>query len=75
MSQTFLTKSNSKSVNLEPIALVGHDAVLTRGRRSTKEGGALLTVRHESAILLAAVSAAGKMLTQHISYPVLGMLQ
>ena len=43
MSQTFLTKSVCKSVDLEPIASVGHDAVLTRGRRSTKEGGALLT--------------------------------
>jgi hypothetical protein len=32
-------------------------------------------VRHESAFLLAAVSAAGKMLTQHISYPALGRLQ
>jgi Peptidyl-prolyl cis-trans isomerase (rotamase) - cyclophilin family len=43
MSQTFLTNSSCKGVDLEPIALVGHDAVLTRGRRSTKEGGALLT--------------------------------
>lgn len=32
-------------------------------------------VRHESASLLAAVSAAEKMLTQHISYPALGRLQ
>ena len=43
MSQAFLTKSGCKGVDLEPIASVGHDAVLTRGRRSTKEGGALLT--------------------------------
>jgi hypothetical protein len=43
MSQTFLTKSGRKGVDLEPIASIGHDEVLTRGRRSTKEGGALLT--------------------------------
>jgi len=43
MSQAFLTKSGCEGVDLEPIALVGHDEVLTRGRRSTKEGGALLT--------------------------------
>jgi len=44
MSQTFLTKSGRKGVDLEPIASIGHDEVLTRGRRSTKEGGALLTI-------------------------------
>ncbi len=43
MSQTFLTNRSRKGIDLEPIALVGHDAVLTRGRRSTKEDGALLT--------------------------------
>ena len=51
MSQAFLTKSNCKGINLEPIASVGHDAVLTRGRRSTKEGGALLTIKKFHAIL------------------------
>ncbi len=44
MSQALLTESSCKGANLEPIALVGHDAVLTRGRRSTKEDGALLTI-------------------------------
>jgi hypothetical protein len=42
---------------------------------STKQLEKKLMVRHESAFLLAAVSAAGKMLTQHISYPALGRLQ
>ena len=51
MSQTFLTKSSCKGTDLEPIALVGHDAVLTRGRRSTKEDGALLTKKFISLII------------------------
>jgi len=35
MSQAFLIKNVRKCINPEPIALIGHDAVLTRGRRST----------------------------------------
>ena len=31
MSQTFLIKSSCKCFDLEPIALIGHDAVLTEG--------------------------------------------
>jgi hypothetical protein len=35
----------------------------------------LLLVRHESATVLAAESAVEKVLTQHISYPTLGLFQ
>lgn len=52
MSQTFLTNSGRKGTNLEPIALVGPDEVLTRGRRSTKEDGALLTNEYEILLLV-----------------------
>lgn len=43
MSQAFLASSDCESSYPEPIALIGHDEVLTRGRRSTNEGVALLT--------------------------------
>jgi hypothetical protein len=35
--------SRRKYIHLEPIALIGHDGVLTRGQSSTFEGFALLT--------------------------------
>ena len=38
-----------------------------------KGGTGLLNVRHESASLLVAESATEKVLTQHISYPALGL--
>jgi hypothetical protein len=54
--------------------IIAIDGKSLRGSHNKRKEIKML-VRHESATLLAAGSAAEKVLTQHISYPALGLLQ
>jgi hypothetical protein len=66
-----MTKSNDEIMQIMQDALFQLQHLVNQGQTQQPD----FLVRHESATVLAAESAVEKVLTQHISYPTLGLFQ